>query len=113
MQAYRFTPPYHTSPVRSHYGELMRVVDEVLERESFDDAPLRSLKQLCVRGVIAQGLQWTLSTFVRFHREIEEQLRRIVSCGATFEEDQYAEEQLQRLLERHQQIGHVLSMTPS
>ena len=101
------------SPVRLHYGDLMNAVDEVIERDSFDDRPLRSLKNLCIVGAVGEGLKWTLDTFLKFHTEIENQLRRIVSCGAAFERDQYAEDKLQSLLDRHQQLGHLMALTPS
>ena len=104
---------FKDSPIRLHYGELMLVVDQVIERDSFDDRPLRSLKNLCIVGAVGEGLRWTIDTFMRFHRDIENQLRKIVSSGAMFERDQTSEDKLQELLERHQQLGHMMAMTPS
>ena len=101
------------SPIREHYGELMSVVEEVIERDSFDDRPLRSLKNLCMVGAVGEGLKWSWENFLRFHGDIENQLSKIVLAGVMFEPDQWAEDKLQYLLERHQKMVLMMSLNPS
>lgn len=101
------------SPIRDHYGAIMSTVDLVIERDSFDDRPLRSLKNLCIVGAVGEGLKWTVDTFLKFHMDIHRQLARIVTSGAVFERDEWSEDKLQQLLVRHEQIGHLMTLTPS
>jgi len=114
--AYTDTQPQYEifpdSPVREHYGNLMLVVDQVLERDSFDDRPLRSLKNLCIVGAAGEGLKWTIEKFIRFHTEIENHLKKIVACGPMFERDTWAEDKLQAVLEHHNRFTSILTMTP-
>lgn len=104
---------FKDSPIRQHYGALMRAVDEVLERDSFDDRPLLSLKNLCLAGAIGEGLRWTVDAFLRFHTDIEDRLRSIVTSGPMFERDPWAEERLEGLLVRHQHIMRSTPLMPS
>ncbi len=52
-------------------------------------------------------------SFKRFHDDIQEQLHRLVSMGAMFGPDHWAEEKLQFVLERHKQIAQLMGMGPA
>lgn len=93
-----------------HYLQLMQTLDKVMERESFDEGPLKMIKVLCtyVRTMLPT-VSWHHK--MRFHWQIQNALKDIIEKGPTFEADPQGEDMLATLLERHRQVGQLLTMS--
>ncbi len=91
-----------------HYRELIGLVERVLERESFDNAALARIKALATPLRLVENGQVAWQHLLKLHFHMHNLLKEVVQQGPTFEQDPWAEEELQGALHRHEGVGRDL-----